>query len=354
MADQKTEKPTQRRLQKAREEGRFAVSREFVSAVQFTVFVWLLTVYGGAWFGSLRAATRSVLAMAYRPQLGVEDVTRMAWMLARSLISGPLLAAAALVVIALAAQLASTRLGVSLTRLQPSLARLNPLSRIKEMPRQNLPIFFQSLILLPLFAGAVYGLGKENWQEFERLPLASVESAAGRIASVLGTLLWRASALFVIFGLVDLARQNRRHSKDLRMSKQEVRDEFKEVEGNPQIKQRVRRLQRDLARRQMMKEVPKATAVIVNPTHYAVAIRYGVDSMSAPIVVAKGKNYLALRIKAKAMDHEVPIVENPPLAQALYKSVDVGQEIPAHLYRAVAEVLAYLYRLMNGRLPGQA
>jgi flagellar biosynthetic protein FlhB len=118
------------------------------------------------------------------------------------------------------------------------------------------------------------------------------------------------------------------------------------------MKAKIRRLQRDRARRQMMKEVPTATAVVVNPTHYAVAIRYEMDSMAAPRVVAKGKNYLALRIRQKAIDHQVPLIENPPLAQALYKSVEVGQEIPPHLYRAVAEILAYIFKLMNGRLPG--
>jgi flagellar biosynthetic protein FlhB len=115
------------------------------------------------------------------------------------------------------------------------------------------------------------------------------------------------------------------------------------------MKMRVRRIQRDLARRHMMREVPKATAVIVNPTHYAVAIRYELGSMAAPKVVAKGRNYLALRIRQIALEHQVPIVENKPLAQGLYKSVEVGQEIPAHLYKAVAEVLAYIYRLMNPR-----
>ncbi len=136
------------------------------------------------------------------------------------------------------------------------------------------------------------------------------------------------------------------------MTKQDIRDESKDAEGNPQVKQRIRRIQRDFARRTMMKEVPTATAVIVNPTHYSVAIRYSVESQGAPMVVAKGKNYLARRIRELALEHNVPIVENQPLAQALYKSVDVGQEIPAHLYRAVAEILAYLYRLMNGKLPG--
>ena len=142
-----------------------------------------------------------------------------------------------------------------------------------------------------------------------------------------------------------------RYQADLRMSKQEIREEMKDIEGNPQIKARIRRLQRERSRRQMMKDVPTASAVVVNPTHFAVAIRYQMETMAAPICVAKGKNHLALRIRGIALEHDVPIIENPPLAQALYKSVDVGQEIPAHLYRAVAEILAYIFKLMNGRLP---
>jgi len=164
-------------------------------------------------------------------------------------------------------------------------------------------------------------------------------------------LLWKAAFVFFLIGAVDLFRERRKFINEIRMSKQEIREEMKDVEGNPQMKARIRRLQRDRARRQMMKEVPTATAVIVNPTHYAVAIRYQLESMAAPVVVAKGKNYLALRIRQKAVEHQVPVIENPPLAQALYKSVDVGQEIPAHLYRAVAEILAYIFKLMKGRLP---
>ena len=136
------------------------------------------------------------------------------------------------------------------------------------------------------------------------------------------------------------------------MSREEIREEIKQMEGNPQMRARIRRLQRDHARRQMMKEVPRATAVVVNPTHFAVALRYQMDSMATPSVVAKGKNYLAQRIRQIAVENQIPIIENPPLAQALYRSVDVGQEIPPDLYRAVAEVLAYIFKLMNGRMPG--
>jgi flagellar biosynthetic protein FlhB len=153
----------------------------------------------------------------------------------------------------------------------------------------------------------------------------------------------------VAIGCLDFLRVYRRHNKSLRMSKQDLRDETKETEGNPQMKSRIRRIQRDLARRNMMKDISKATAVIVNPTHYAVAIRYDMEGMAAPLVLAKGRNYLARRIREIAMEHQVPIIENEPLAQALYKSAEVGQEIPAHLYRAVAEVLAYIFKLMHPR-----
>lgn len=354
MSGQKTEQPTKRRLDKARKDGQFAVSREFVGAVQFLLFVWLLSSFGGAWFGQLRATTRMLLQAAFASEVTRQSLANLTWTMLRTEGSGPLLAGGALVGITIASQLFSTGLGFSLGRLAPDLKRLNPLSKLKQLPRQNIPVLIQSAALLPLFALAVYALGKENFARFENLPLAGLDSAAATVSSVLLTLMWRAGSLFLLFGLIDLFRQKLRHQKDLRMSKQEIRDESKEMEGNPQIKQRVRRIQRDAARRNMMREVPTATAVIVNPTHYAVAIKYSLDSMGAPLVVAKGKNYLALRIKQKAIDHEVPIVENQPLAQALYKTADVGQEIPADLYKAVAEVLAYIFRLMNGRLPGQA
>jgi flagellar biosynthetic protein FlhB len=150
-----------------------------------------------------------------------------------------------------------------------------------------------------------------------------------------------------------LLRQRIQHTGDMKMSKQDIKDESKQNEGNPQLKAQVRRLQRDMRRRNMMKDVPKATAIIVNPTHYAVAIRYKMSAMAAPTILAKGKNFLALRIRHLANEHQIPIIENPALAQALYKSAEVGQEIPGHLYKAVAEVLAYIYRLMKGRMPGQ-
>ena len=256
-----------------------------------------------------------------------------------------------LVAMVVFAQLATTRLGISLEKLTPDFERLNPAKKLASLPSQNLFLFCQALVLLALVGVVVYYEVTENLDAFLELPWLAPRAAVVRVGSVMGTLLWRAAALFLLVGVIDLIWQRSRYTKQLSMSKQEIREESKEQESSPQIKMRIRRMQRDLARRNMMKEIPTATAVIVNPTHYAVAIRYSLDSTAAPRVVAKGKNYLAQRIRQRAIEHQVPIVENPPLARALYDSVEVGQEIPSHLYRAVAEILAYIYKLMNGRCP---
>lgn len=353
MSDQqKNEQPTQRRIDKARRDGQYPAAKELVGALQFLSFTAMLAWGAGWWFESIKAAARFLLGRAFAPQFGPGELVGLSAVLLWRVGLPLLLGGAALIVVMLAARLATTRMGLSLKKLSPDFKRLSPLARLKELPRQNLPALVQALVMLPLFGAAVYAIARDHLDIYLALPLAGVQSGVGHVASTLKELFWKAGGVFLAFGLIDLVRQQRRYRKDLRMSKQEIREEMKETEGNPQVKMRLRRLQRDLMRRRMMQEVPKATAVVVNPTHYAVAIRYEMDSMAAPKVVAKGKNYLALRIRQRAMEHQVPIVENPPLAQALYKSVDIGQEIPAHLYRAVAEILAYIYRLMNGRLPG--
>ena len=293
-----------------------------------------------------------ILKLAFAPELRPEDLIHVAWQVSRQNILPLAMAGAGIALATIAFRLVTTQFGISFKKLMPDPARFNPLARLQDLPKQNLPSLAQAMVLLPVFLWAVWVVAREKLDVFLVLPLQSVESGFRLIASSLMELFWKAAAVFLVFGCVDLARQLRKHTSDLRMSKQEIREEMKDAEGNPQMKARIRRLQRDRVRRQMMKEVPKATAVIVNPTHFAVAIRYHMDSMAAPLVVAKGKNYLALRIRQKAIDNQVPIIENPPLAQALFKSVEVGQEIPPHLYRAVAEILAYIFKLMNGRMPG--
>ncbi len=351
MADQgqRTEKPTKRKLEKSRQEGQFPASRELLAALQFLTFVILLNAGAAGFLERIREAARYFLTAAFHVELTPRVVFRLYrdtlghvfWPL---LWGGVCLAGASL-----AGQLASTRLGVSLKNLAPDPKRLSPLQKIKNVPRQNAASFAEALIFVPLLALAVYQIERGNLAAFAGLAREGIGPALRLVSGSFRDFLWKAATLFCAIGLLDFLRVYRRNYQSLRMTKLEVRDEAKETDGNPQTKSRVRRLQRDLARRNMMKEIPNATAVIVNPTHFAVAIRYEMESMAAPRVLAKGKNYLALRIRQIAIDHQVPIVENMPLAQALYKSADVGQEIPQHLYQAVAEVLAYIYKLMHPR-----
>ncbi len=354
MADksQRTEQATPHRLEKARREGQFSSSKELLSAAQFLAFTYLLSRWGGVWFERTGRETRRLLAEAFRAEMGFAELAALCRnTLAHCLVPLAVLGAV-LVALSLASQLAMTRMGFSLQRLTPDLKRLNPASRLREMLRQNAWATAKALLLLPLAAWAVWTITRDNLAEYASFPLAGLPAAASRLAASLMSLMWKAAALFLVLGVADLARERRRYKQELKMSRQEVREEIKELEGNPQIKARIRRLQRDLARRRMMNDVKTATAVIVNPTHYAVAIRYQMEIMAAPVVVAKGRNVLAQRIREIALEHQVPLIENPPLAQALYKTVKVGHPIPLHLYRAVAEVLAYIYRLMHGRLPG--
>ena len=351
MADQgKSEQPTQRRLKKARDEGQFPSAREFVSALQFCIFLLLLSAGGGRWFASYRETARSLFEMPFTlKDVRPEDVTHLAWSLFLKHLA-PLLAAGLVIAVAtLGLRLATTKFGLSVKKLAPDFARLSPLAKLKQLPSQNLPELVQAAIMLPVLLWAVYAVARSHIEQFLTLPFQSVESGFALFDTSILSLCWKAAGVFIVVGAVDLFRQLKRYNNELRMTKQEVKDEVKDTEGNPQMKAKVRRIQRDRARKQMMKEVPTATAVIVNPTHYAVALRYSMESGGAPMVVAKGKNYLALRIRQKAVDHQVPIVENPPLARALYQSCEPGQEIPPQLYRAVAEILAYIYKLMNGR-----
>ena len=345
----KTEQPTQRRLEKARKEGQFFSAKEFVSALQFLVFLGLLSSGGGAWMRGFQVTTRELMALAFTRELTAQSLVHAVWQTFWR--HGLPLAGAgiAIVVVTVGFRLVTTGFGFSLKKLMPDAQRFNPLKKLTDLPKQSLPSLVQAAILMPVFLWAVYAMARDKMEALLALPMQSVEAGSAFLTSSLMELFWKAAGVFVVFGAVDLFRQLKKHKTELRMSKQEIREEQKEGEGNPQMKSRIRRLQRDRARKQMMKEVPTATALVVNPTHFAVAIKYQLDGTSAPMVVAKGKNYLALRIRQKATGHQVPIIENPPLAQALYAAVDVGQEIPPHLYRAVAEILAYVFKLMNAR-----
>lgn len=351
-SQEKTEKPSARRLDKARQEGQFPVSRELALATHFLTFLLFFDWAFQSWYENSARTYRGVIAEAFRADL---TPARFEWIwfkqLAPTLV--PLGAVAlGLALFALLLHLILTRFAIATGRLKPAWNRLNPAAKLAELTSSG-PVTTGKGILLVLVALGIFGwlLDSHFLPAMELLRLAP-KAGISRGLAMTREFVWQAGVALLALGFVDWGLQRRRFMKNMRMTKQEVKQEHKESEGNPETKGRVRRMQREASRRSMMQDVPKATAVVVNPTHFAVAIRYNLESAGAPTVVAKGKNYLALRIREKATASNVPIVENPPLAQALYKSSEVGQEIPPHLYRAVAEILAYIFKLMNGRLPG--
>jgi flagellar biosynthesis protein FlhB len=342
-----TEKPTQRRIKKARDKGNFPVSKHLLGGLQFLLAVILISTFFSRWVSSIASL---MLAMFRRAAAGELNASELIYLARECLIRGVgglAVAGLAIVAVVILSQLLITSFGLSVSKLAPDFNKLNPVSKIKNMLSANLVTFGQAMVLIPFFLYLTFRISWQNLDVYLSFPHISITSGAVAAGSLIESLLWKAAASFVVLGLVDLAWERQRFIRGLRMSKQEIKEETKETEGNLEMKGRIKRLMRARGRQRMLQDVKTATAVIVNPTHYAVAILYEAESRRAPLVVAKGKNGLALRIRAMASDCNIPIVENPPLARGLYESVKVGQEIPVQLYRAVAEVLAHIYKLMD-------
>jgi flagellar biosynthetic protein FlhB len=183
-----------------------------------------------------------------------------------------------------------------------------------------------------------------DWDQILQMCRVGVRPGLGWMLSRVFEISWKGSLVFILWSGFDVLISHMKFERQIRMSRQEVREDFKEMEGHPAVRGRVRRLQREMRRRRMIRDVARATVVVTNPSEYAVALEYTPQTMAAPVVVAKGRSLLAQKIKREARWHGIPIVENPPLAQALYRAAEVGQTIPAKLYTAVAEILAFIYR----------
>jgi flagellar biosynthesis protein FlhB len=346
----RSEKPTQKKLDKAREQGRFAISRHVLPAVQFLVALKVMERYflqdGAQFAGAWRLPLRLAGSAANQP---AEDLLALIHNSVQLFTPMLYTAAFAILALSIAAQLVMTSGQLAPQKLAPDFGRLNTLPRLGGMFGSNWTQFVRAALLFPLLAGLAFWILKEPYERVRMavsVPLRSV--MASSFEMVLFVL--KLSAIAVcLYGAWDWLREWKKHGEELAMTKQEVKDEHKESEGNPEVKGRMRRLMRQMSKNRMMSDVPKATMVIVNPTHFAVALQYDHEEMAVPKVVAKGIDHMALRIRETARQNQVPIIENPPLAQSLYKSVEIGQEIPAHLYRAVAEVLAYVYRVAGRR-----
>lgn len=347
----KTEKATPERVRKAREQGQFLTSKALIGGVQFVAFLLVIEQLVAGWRVTIGHQLSSMLDRALSGPIGPSEWTTLIRGIFIPIFLPAAKAGAILLVLGIGIHFLLTKGGFSFHLLTPSFERFNFASKLREMPHQNLKSVVQATVLIVVLSYVLYSFVRQNATLLLRLPLESVQAGAAELAASVTGLLWKSAFLFLAFGAIDVMQQYRRHTSRLRMSKEEVKEENKRSQGDPQLKGRIRRLRRELLRRQMMREVPKATAVIVNPTHFAVAIRYDMETMPCPVVTAKGRNWLALRIRQVALENDVPIIENPPLARALYEAIDVGRTISPDFYKAIAEVLAYVYKLMGRKLP---
>jgi flagellar biosynthetic protein FlhB len=248
-------------------------------------------------------------------------------------------------ILAVAGSLVQTGLVFATDALTPNFSRLNPAQNLgKLFSVAGLSNLLKSLVPMAVILYLVAAMFSRDWGQVLQLVHAGPRHALAFIMSRLYEISWKEGLVFLVWAAVDYALARFNYEKSLRMTQQEIREETKDVEGNPTIKGRLRRMQRQMRRRLILDRVRKATVVVTNPTHYAVALEYRPGEMEAPVVVAKGRDLIAKRIRDEARWYEIPIIENPPLAQALYRAVEIGQTIPAKLYAAVAEILAIIFR----------
>ncbi len=344
----KTEKATAKRLRESREKGQVPRSRELSTAVVMGAGAALLLGYGSTL--ARRSAEGMRQALSFSPAL-LDDPSRLPALLGQALLQGllsfmPLFAAT--VVAALLAPLLIGGWNFSQQALQPDFQRINPLSGLARMFSANSLVELIKSIAKFGLVGAVAAVFVHGVRG--QLLALSVEPLASGLGHGLSLLLqgfaWMVAALLAV-AAIDAPYQLFSHFKRLRMSKQEVRDEYKQTEGRPEIKSRIRRIQQEMSQRRMVDKVPTADVVITNPTHYAVALSYSAGTMRAPRVVAKGQGEMARRIRELAEEHRITLVSAPPLARALYRGCALEQEIPAALYAATAQVLGYVYQLRS-------
>ncbi len=352
-AQERTEQATPRRKQQARERGQVARSRELNTVTVLVVGAAGLLSMGPGLLSGLAEVMRNGLSGA---SAGLGDVSGLSAQLEHAMLAAlrtlaPFLAL--MVVAALAAPLALSGWSFSTKALAFKWEKLDPVKGLgRVFAWRGLVELAKALAKFALVAGVAVLLLRWQADQLAGLSAEPLGQALRHLAHVLGWSFFILSAVLIVVAVADVPFQLWDHARQIRMTRQETKDELKETEGRPEVRARIRNLQQEVARRRMMEAVPDADIVVINPDHYSVALRYQPDRMRAPTVLAKGVDRVALRIREVAGRHDVPILSSPPLARALYFSTKIGQEIPGGLYVAVAQVLAYVYQLRRYRTDG--
>ncbi|MEZ0267539.1 MAG: flagellar biosynthesis protein FlhB [Phycisphaerae bacterium] len=345
----KTEAPTPKRRQEAREQGNVPRSTDLTSAVMMLGGLILLNYYGAGIVGALKNVMDRLLGRESLANLDPSSASGTAYgsIMAVGAAIAPMFIGA--VVIAVTVNVAQVGLSFNMKKLQPNLGALNPLKGAGKLFKgKGVAQLVLNLLKLTLVSWTAYSAVHGRMGEI----VGAMALEFGQIVLLGASLVYwigmRVGIVLLILALVDYAYQRFRVEKELKMTKQEVKEEMKRMDGDPQVKQRRKQLAMQMLDKKLAQDVPTADVIVTNPTHYAVALKYD-SSMTAPRVVAKGQDFIALRIRELAVGAWIPIVERPPLARSLYAAVDVGEEIPEGLYAAVAEILAYVYELSGRR-----
>lgn len=351
--EEKTESATAHRIEKAREEGQIPRSRELTSVLMLVAGLSILWVTGGSMAQKVGALLADGLNFNHSV---VSDTSQMFHLLSDLVVQGvfallPMMAG--LVLVAIAAPMLLGGVVISGKAIKFDMGKMNPLKGLKRLFSAQSAAELVKAVLKAILVGCVTWLYiSHNWPNMLRLisesPFTALASALNMIAMC---------SVLIVLGLspmvgFDVFWQLYSYFKNLRMTRQDIRDEHKQQEGDPHVKGRIRQQMRAAARRRMMADVPKADVIVTNPTHYSVALQYDERKMSAPKVVAKGAGDIALRIRELGKEHRIPVLEAPPLARALYRHSEIGQHIPGTLYAAVAEVLAWVWQLRRWKLEG--
>jgi flagellar biosynthesis protein FlhB len=345
MADDQTEKATPRRRQRAREQGQVVRSRELTGSLVLLAGTLLLGWFSSGFILQWRVALFTLLEEARTSDLSLQAGNQAYWMM-RSLVYKTMAPVAffmgAMVCLSALVNVAQTGgIAVRQNAFQLDFSRLSPTGYFKQVfSFQGLARVLKTLIPSLLLVWLAISFVSS---EFISTPAFSLMRIPMMFSDAHSILL-RASLILLVWSAIDYGVEWWTHEKQLRMSKQDIRDEMKDSQGSPQVRRRIRQIQRQLRRRKLKADVSRASVVVTNPTHFAVALEFSMETMQAPKVVAKGRNLIAEQIKQEARSSMIPIVENPPLARSLYRSVEVGDNIPQDLYAVVAEILAFLYR----------
>ena len=344
---EKTEVPTEKKRRESREEGQVAFSKELSSAALLAGIVLTLVATSPIILDAMRQLMSQIFRdLAQRKELSIDSIFTLSGEIFSIILPAFAPFVAVIIFVGIFASVLQVGVMITFKAISPKFNKISPLTGLKRLfSSQSLADFLKSMAKLIIVGFVGYLTYIEKITELNGLSVSTPESILIYNFTVVAEVAGKIVLALVAIAIFDYFYQRWHHEQQLMMTKQEVKDETKQTEGDPQLKARIRQIQREMSNARMMQEVPKADAVIVNPTHFSVAILYDRDVMSAPEVIAKGADHLALRMRTVARENNVPILERPELARDLYANVEIGDDIPERFYKAIAEILAFVYRL---------